>query len=198
MNYRFCAHAAERETTLAIILGDEAGNRDPWTGNTRPSSHDTAETDSRGAVRLYCSNSPNISRQTVRGSMEGRTARSRCAMPNSQHEPDGGDPPERAVQHGAVSANVFPTRRAGEATSSARVQPSDDARIDCCLSRATGLWTGARGERRNKTQLATPVRHQDATVFGYVEMTRTKQRPPPQKANKDQARQHDTSNIRET
>ncbi len=104
---------AERATTLALLVRGrkywpKRGNGDPWTGNARPSSQDTTETDSGGEIRLYRSNSPNGSRQTVRGSMEGRTARSRCAMPNSQHEPDGGTPPERAVQHGAVSAYAFP------------------------------------------------------------------------------------------
>ena len=164
LTYSLCVLTAERATTLALLVGGrnyppKRGNGEPWTGNTRSSSQDIAETDSGGEIRPCRSNRLNASRQTVRGSLEGRTARSRCAMPNSQHEPDGGNPPERAVQHGAVSANAFPTRRAGEDTSSARVQPSDDARIDCYLSRATGQWTGARGERRNKSQLATtPVR----------------------------------------
>ena len=188
LNYSLRAIAAERATPLILLVRGrqyppKRENGDPWTRDARPSSQYTAETGSSGEIRLYCSNSPNSSRQTVRGSLEGRTARPRCAMPNSQHEPDGGHPPERAVQHGAVSANAFPTRRAGEATSSARVQPSDDARIDCCLSRATGRWTGAKGERRNQTLLATPVRHQDATVFEYTNSTHTKQNPPPNPTN---------------
>ncbi len=158
LRYRLDAPAAERAPTPALLdrgrkYPPKRGNR----GSARSSSQDTAETGSCGEIRHLCSNSLNGSRQTVKGSLEGRTARSRCAMPNSQHEPDGGTPPERAVQHGAVSANVFPPRRAGEATSPARVQPSEVAG-KAEFKRATGRWTGARGERRNKTQLATPVR----------------------------------------
>lgn len=153
-------------------------------GSCCSSSQDVAETDAGGAIRQTCMHSQETTRQTVRGLGEGKTARSRCAMPNSQHEPDGGTPPERTVQHRAVSAYAFPARRTGEATSSARVQPSDAARIGCYLSRATGRWSGAKGERRNQKQLATPVRRIDATVFGYIAMTQTRQNPPPKQINK--------------
>ncbi|MXZ03342.1 MAG: hypothetical protein F4Y88_06630 [Chloroflexi bacterium] len=165
---------AERATILARIPLREWGARqsmhlkgDPWAVKHRSSSQDTAETGSGGDFRRYRMLSQQTDRQTMKGSLEGRTARPRCAMPNSQHEPDGGHPPERAVQHGAVSANVFPARRTGEATSSARVQPSEVARM-AEFKRATGRWPGANGERRNKTQLATPVRKIDATVFEHI------------------------------
>ena len=189
LHHSLCAPAAERVATPALLFRGRAhrpkpGDRDPRTGIARPSSQDAAETGSGGEIRPSRSDSLNRSRQTVKGSLEGRTARPRCAMPNSQHEPDGGTPPERAVQHRAVSANVFPTRRAGEATSSARTQPSDVARIGCHASRATGRWSGARGERRNKPQLATTVRRNDATVFGYVPTTQTRQNPPPKQPAK--------------
>ena len=151
LNHSLDAPAAERAPPPALLV--RGRKYPPKRGNrslARSSSQDTAETGSSGEVRPYRSNSLNSSRQTVKGSMEGRTARPRCAMPNSQHEPDGGSPPERAVQHRAVSANVFPTRRTGEATSSAQVQPSEVAR-KAEFKRATGRWIGARGERRNKT-----------------------------------------------